>query len=329
MSIKLGVVMDPISSIKVVKDSTFAMLLEAQKRGWQLFYMEQQDLFMRDGTAYTRPRRLQVKDDVKDWFKLEALEEVELSELDILLMRKDPPFDMEFVMTTYFLERAEEAGVLVVNRPQGLRDASEKAFTAWFPQCCPPTLIARSASKIRAFLQEQGQIVLKPMDSMGGQSIFRMEHGNDNTNVIIETVTRLESRFVMAQKYIPEIATGGDKRILLIDGEPIPYALARMPPADDFRGNLAVGGKGVGRELSERDRWICEQVGPALREMRLYFVGIDVIGDYLTEVNVTSPTGIRELDRAFDLNISATLMDCLEKKLQSRRATGSSETFAG
>ncbi len=312
---RLGVVMDPIGSIKPVKDSTLAMLLEAQSRGWELNYMEQADLFVEDGHLRARVRRLSVSDDRQDWFRLDAPQQSALGELDVILMRKDPPFDMEYVYTTYLLGRAEEAGCLVVNRSASLRDVSEKAYTMWFPECCPPTLITRSMSEMRRFLQEQGAIVVKPLDGMGGRSIFVVRAGDANANVIFETLTDTEHRFAMAQRYIPEISTGGDKRILLIDGEPYPHALARIPPAGDNRGNLAVGATAEGRELTERDRWICARVGPVLRDKGIIFAGLDVIGDYLTEINVTSPTGIRELDGMYDENICGLLFDAIETRL--------------
>ncbi len=312
---RLGVVMDPIDSIKPVKDSTLAMLLEAQSRGWELNYMEQADLFVEDGHLRARVRRLSVSDDRQDWFRLDAPQQAALGELDVILMRKDPPFDMEYVYTTYLLGRAEEAGCLVVNRSASLRDVSEKAYTMWFPECCPPTLITRSMAEMRRFLQEQGAIVVKPLDGMGGRSIFVVRAGDANANVIFETLTDTEHRFAMAQRYIPEISTGGDKRILLIDGEPYPHALARIPPAGDNRGNLAVGATAEGRELTERDRWICTRVGPILRDKGIIFAGLDVIGDYLTEINVTSPTGIRELDGMYDENICGLLFDAIEARL--------------
>jgi glutathione synthase len=318
MSIRLGVVMDPIGSIKVSKDSTFAMLLEAQSRGWPLHYMEQGDLFLRDGQAFARHRALRLFDDTSHWYEWGGEATDPLSAFDVILMRKDPPFDMEYVYTTYLLERAEDAGVLVVNKPRSLRDANEKLFTAWFPQCTPPTLVTREPGRIRDFLVEHGDIILKPLGGMGGESVFRLRRGDSNTNVVIETLTVDETRFAMAQRFLPEIAQG-DKRILLIDGEPVPYALARIPAEGETRGNLAAGGTGVGVPLSERDRWICAQVGPILREKGLLFVGLDVIGDYLTEINVTSPTCIRELERLYDLHISARLMDVIAGRLSQRR----------
>lgn len=314
-TITLGVVMDPIEKIKVHKDSTFAMLLEAQRRGWALRYLEQGDLSLRDGRAFGRMRELEVFDDEERWFHFHGgRHDAPLEELDVILMRKDPPFDMEFVHTTYILERAESAGVLVVNRPRSLRDANEKLYTAWFPQCCAPTLVTRDATELRQFLADHVDIILKPLDGMGGASIFRVRGDDPNISVIIETMTEHGGRFAMAQKFIPEIESG-DKRILVIDGEPVPYALARIPAPGETRGNIAAGGRGEGLELSARDRWICNQVGPALRKHGLLFVGLDVIGDHLTEINVTSPTCIRELDALYGLNIAGTLLDRIEEAL--------------
>ena len=315
MTIRLGVVMDPIQAIKTHKDSTFAMLLEAQARNWDISYLEQHDLFLREDRGYGRVRELQVTDDRKEWYRFGGTATIPLDQLDVILMRKDPPFDMEYIYTTYLLEQVQNRGCLVVNRAQSLRDANEKLFTLRFPQCCPPTLVSRGSQGFRDFLEKHGDIILKPLGGMGGASIFRVRAGDPNINVIFETLTGDGSRFAMAQRYIPEISAG-DKRILLIDGKPVPYALARIPPPGETRGNLAVGGRGVGVPLSERDQWIAGQVGPELQRRGLVFAGLDVIGDYLTEINVTSPTCIRELDRQFDLNISALLLDCIEEKLQ-------------
>lgn len=311
MNIKLGVVMDPIESIQVKKDSTFAMLLEAQRRRWSIYYMQQQDVYYQQGQVYGRMSSLVVEDNPKKWFELGDSHDQPLSNLDVILMRKDPPFDIEYIYTTYLLELAEKNGVLVVNKPQALRDANEKFFTAWFPQCCPPTLVTRNAAQLREFLSQHQDVIFKPLEGMGGAAVFRVKQFDSNLNVIIETLTHHQSRYIMAQRYIPEI-TAGDKRILMIDGKPIDYALARIPPAGDNRGNLAIGGTGVGVALNERDRWICQQVGPTLRDKGLLFVGLDVIGDYLTEINVTSPTCIRQLDEIYQLNISGILMDCIE-----------------
>lgn len=313
--IRLGILMDPIQSINIKKDSSFAMLLAAQRRGWELLYMEQSDLFLRDGRIYAQVQRLHVIDDPAHWFDLDDAHVEPLDRIDILLMRKDPPLNMEFMYTTYLLELAEAAGTLVVNQPASLRDCNEKLYTAWFPQCCAPSLVSRQARQFREFLSEQGDIILKPLDGMGGASIFRVRQGDSNTSVILETLTDHGRRYAMAQRFIPEISAG-DKRILMIDGEPIPYALARIPAPGEARGNLAAGGRGEGVELSARDRWICEQIGPTLRAKGLYFVGLDVIGDYLTEINITSPTCIREIDNAFDTRIGERLMDAIAAKLQ-------------
>jgi glutathione synthase len=308
--LKTGVVMDPISGITTYKDSTFAMLLEAQRRGHEIWYMEPADLTIKDGLALGHMRRLSVRDNSADWFTLNESENRELATLDIILMRKDPPFDMDYVYTTYILDLAEKAGVTVVNRPQALRDANEKCFITHFPQCCVPALITRSSVEIKAFVQEQGLSVVKPLDGMGGESIFQVKPQDPNLNVILETITAKDRDLVMVQRYIPEI-TQGDKRILVVNGKPVPYALARIPGAGDFRGNLAKGGTGKGVALTERDYWICEQVAPELKRRGIVFAGLDVIGDWLTEINVTSPTCIRELDSEYGLNIAGDLFDAL------------------
>jgi glutathione synthase len=319
MAITLGVVMDPIDGIKFNKDSTLAMLQAAQSRGWELRYMEMSDLYSMDGVAMARMRPLQVYDDAQCWYSLDEAVEAPLHKLDVILMRKDPPFDMEYIYATYLLDQAESGGSLVVNRPQSLRDANEKVFTTHFPQCTTPTLISRRQEQLRSFVASHDEVILKPLEGMGGASIFKVSASDPNTSVILETLTEHGSRYAMAQRFIPEISDG-DKRILLIDGEPVPYALARVPASGELRGNLAAGGTGVGRELSERDRWICSQVAPKLREMGLIFVGIDVIGDYLTEINVTSPTCIRELDSLYGLDIGGQLMDAIEVRLNQSQA---------
>lgn len=302
--------MDPLGSLHLKKDSTLALLREAQARRWELHYLEQGDLYLRDGTVWGRTRPLTLALDHTPWFKLGAERDLKLNELDVILMRKDPPFDLEYLYSTQLLELAERAGVLVVNKPQSLRDANEKLAVAWFPQCAPPTLVTRNAARLRAFLAEHRDIILKPLDAMGGASVFRLRREDPNINVAIETLTARETRLTMAQRYIPEIAQG-DKRILLIDGQPVPYALARLPAPGETRANLAAGGHGEGRELSERDRWICAEVGPALRARGILFAGLDVIGEYLTEINITSPTCIRELDALYGLNIGAQLLDAI------------------
>lgn len=311
----LGVVMDPIESIQPSKDSTLAMLLAAQSRGWTLIYFRQNDLAVRDGAPLGDGLQIKVYDDTSRWYETGEQWAGALEELQVLLMRKDPPFDMEYIYTTYILELAEERGLLVINKPASLRDINEKVYTSWFPDCAPASLITRNLDELRRFLTEQQKIVVKPLDGMGGRSVFIVTDGELNSNVILETLTDNASKFTLAQRYIPEIAEG-DKRILLIDGSPIEYALARIPAPGESRGNLVMGAKAEGRELTQRDRWLCSRVGPILRAKGIVFAGLDVIGDYLTEINVTSPTGIRELDRAFGLNIADTLFDAIDRLLQ-------------
>lgn len=309
---KLGVVMDPIADIKVYKDSTFAMLLEAARRDYLIYYFELKDLILENGQAKGLAHILNVKDDPSHWFTLASTPQlIALETLDIILMRKDPPFDTEYIYATYILERAQALGVRVVNNPQSLRDANEKLFTAWFPECTPPTLVSRNYDVLLDFLDKHNEVVFKPPEGMGGNRVFYVKKNDLNTHVILETLTQHQTHYVIAQRYIPEIVQG-DKRILMIDGEPVPYALARIPQKGDLRGNLAAGASYEGRELTPRDRWICTQVGPKLREKGLLFVGLDVIGDYLTEINVTSPTCIRELDSLFNLRIAGILFDALE-----------------
>jgi glutathione synthase len=314
-TVRLGVVMDPIAAIHYAKDSTLAMLLAAQARGWTLFYMEQRDLSLRDGIARGRMRPLTVKADPQRWFELGEPRMQPLGDLDCILMRKDPPFDTEYIYTTYVLERAEEQGALVVNRPRGLRDVNEKVYTAWFPQCCAATLITRDMADMEAFLREHGKIVCKPLHGMGGRSIFVLEQGDKNMSVVFETLTDYGQRFAIVQRYLPQIVESGDSRVLLIDGEPVAYALARIPQAHDNRGNLAAGARGVGRPLEERDRWLASQIGPALQAQGMLFVGLDVIGGFVTEINVTSPTGIRELEKQFHIDIAGQLMSAIERRL--------------
>ena len=310
---QLGVVMDPIGGINPAKDSSLAMLLEAQRRGYALWYFEQQDVRLRNGVAQGSARALRVMDNKTEWFELGPREEIPLSALDLILMRKDPPFGTEYIYTTYLLERAELTGVLVVNKPQSLRDMNEKVYTAWFPQCCPQTVITRSMGDMRAFLAEHGRIVVKPLHGMGGRSIFVLSQGDNNANVVFETLTDYGQQYAMAQTFIPEISRG-DKRIIIVDGRPVSRVLARIPAADDNRGNLVAGAQPEVRELTERDEWICAQVGPVLRERGVLFAGLDVIGDYLTEINVTSPTGIREVQRFGGADIAALIWDAIERK---------------
>ena len=311
---RLGIVMDPIAGITPKKDSSLAMLLEAQARGCEISYMEQGGLWLDCGTAWGEMRPLEVADDPERWYALGEASRRPLAELDVILMRKDPPFDMEYVYSTYILGRAREAGCLVVNSPDALRDMNEKAYTAWFPDFVPRTVITRSMDTMRTFLDEVERMVVKPLDGMGGRSIFSVRKGESNTNVILETLTGHGHRYAMAQQFIPEI-TEGDKRVIIVDGAPVPYALARIPTEADGRGNLVMGAKGVGRELSERDREIATTVGAVLKREGVLFAGLDVIGDYLTEINVTSPTGIRELDREFGINIAGLLFDAIEARL--------------
>ena len=314
MSIRLGIVMDPIADISFKKDSSLAMLLAAQALGWQLFYMEQQDLYQKAGEARGKMRSLKVFNDARHWFDLEDELDQPLSSLNVILMRKDPPFDNEFIYSTYLLEQAEQAGVLIVNRPQSLRDCNEKIFATQFPQCTPPTLVSRRPDILREFADEQRDVILKPLDGMGGASIFRHRQGDPNLSVILETLTAHGTQQIMAQRYLPAI-TDGDKRILMIDGEPVPYCLARIPAHGETRGNLAAGGRGLAQPLSARDLEIARIVGPELRARGLLFVGLDVIGDHLTEINVTSPTCIREIDSAFDTRIAEQLMQVIAQKL--------------
>lgn len=316
MQINLGIVMDPLETISIKKDSSFAMLLEAQRRDWILWYMEMGGVFLLENRPMARMKQLRVRDDPEHWFDFVTQRTAPLDSLSSILMRKDPPFNMEYIYATYLLEQAETRGSLVVNRPAALRDANEKLYTSWFPQCTPATLVSRHRQDFHSFLEKHRDIILKPLGGMGGESIFRLTQGDPNTNVILETLTGKQSRYAMAQKFIPEISAG-DKRILVVDGEAVPWALARVPQAGENRGNLAAGGSAHGVELTQRDRWIVAQVAPRLREAGILFAGLDVIGDYLTEVNVTSPTCIRELDTIYNLNISAMLMDCIEKKLNT------------
>ncbi|MDP5003408.1 MAG: glutathione synthase [OM182 bacterium] len=317
MTVKLGVVMDPIADINVKKDTTLAMLLAAQRRGWELYYMEQSDLSLDQGLARATVRRLSVEDNPESWFEVGSPQDIALSDLDVVLMRKDPPFDMDFIYSTYILEAAQREGTLVVNDPRSLRDCNEKLFATQFPQCCPPLIAAASAARLKAFHAEHGDVIFKPLDGMGGASIFRVKAGDPNLSVIIETLTDHGRQQIMAQKFLPEIVDG-DKRILMVDGVPAEYGLARIPMSGETRGNLAAGGSGVAMPLTDRERWICSQVAPVLREKGLLFVGLDVIGDYLTEINVTSPTCVRELDRAHQLDIAGDLMEAIASKLAAR-----------
>jgi glutathione synthase len=318
MPLQVAVVMDPIGAIKIAKDTTFAMLLEAQRRGHRLHYVAPGGLAVADGRAVARMAELSVREDPAGWYTLGDYRTRSLAELDVVLMRVDPPVDADYLHDSLILGLAQAEGVLVMNDPQGLRDLNEKLAALLFPQCCPPTRVSRDAAALRLFVTEQGDAVLKPLDGMGGRSIFRAHAGDPNLNVILETLTNYGRHLVMAQRYLPEISAG-DKRILLVDGEPVPYCLARIPQGNEFRGNLAAGGRGEGRPLSERDRWIAGQVGPEMKRRGMLFVGLDVIGDYLTEVNVTSPTCVRELDQQFGLNIAADLFAAIEARIAQRR----------
>lgn len=312
--IKLGIVMDPIAHINIKKDSSFAMLLEAQRRGYELHYMEMADLYLNNGEARARTRLLSVEQNYDKWYEFGTEQDIALADLNVVLMRKDPPFDTEFIYATYILERAEEKGTLIVNKPQSLRDCNEKLFTAWFADLTPETLVTRNKAQLKAFWQQHGDIIMKPLDGMGGASIFRVKQDDPNIGVIAETLTELGSRYCMAQNYLPAIKDG-DKRVLVVDGEPVPYCLARIPQGGETRGNLAAGGRGEPRPLTESDWEIARRVGPTLKVKGLIFVGLDIIGDRLTEINVTSPTCIREIEAEFPVSITGMLFDAIEKRL--------------
>ncbi|NUY57507.1 glutathione synthase [Salinivibrio sp. EAGSL] len=312
---KIGVVMDPIEAISVKKDSTFAMMLAAQQRGWEIHTISMNDMSMLQGEPSARTQTVSVMDDPNHWYQVHQTQTLPLREFDAILMRKDPPFDTEYIYATYMLERAEEAGVVIVNKPQSLRDCNEKLYTAWFPEHTPTTLVTRRADEIRAFQAEHGDVILKPLDGMGGASIFRVKQGDPNIGVIIETLTEHGQRFCMAQTFVPDISNG-DKRILIVDGEPVPYCLARIPAEGETRGNLAAGGRGEARPLSETDWAIARAIAPTLKEKGLIFVGLDVIGDKLTEINVTSPTCIREIDAAYDISVGDILMEAIAQRCQ-------------
>ena len=315
---KLAVLMDPLERIKPYKDSTVAMIKKAKSLGWTCVYFTSADLFCRDGHAFACVHEISIGDEHSpDWATTKDLGEKPLSDFDIILMRKDPPFDNEFIYSTYILEAAQKQGTLVVNDPRSLRDCNEKIFATQFPQCCPPVLVSRDNARLRAFHQEHHDVIYKPLDGMGGSSIFRCRQDDPNVGVILETLTNYGTQTIMAQRYIPEISEG-DKRILVIDGEPVPYCLARVPAKGETRGNLAAGGTGIAQPLTEQDYWIVEQVAPTLKEKGLLFVGLDVIGKYLTEINVTSPTCAREIDKAYDTQIGTRLMDAIEARLSQR-----------
>ncbi|ATC99300.1 glutathione synthase [Pseudoalteromonas spongiae] len=314
MTIKLGIISDPIAGFNIKKDTGFAMMLEAQKRGYEIHYMEMNDLFLRGGQSFATSSVATVFDNTEKWYELEDKQTIALADLDVILMRKDPPFDTEYIYATYLLERAEQAGTLVINKPQSLRDANEKLFTAWFNEHTPDTLVTREQSHIRAFLEEHKDIILKPLDGMGGASIFRVKQDDPNIGVICETLTAHGSQYAMAQNYIPAIKDG-DKRVLVVNGEVIPYCLARIPQGGETRGNLAAGGRGEARPITDVERKIAEAVAPTLIEKGLIFVGLDIIGDKLTEINVTAPTCVKEIEAAFDISITGKLFDAIEQKV--------------
>jgi len=315
--VRLVVVMDPIEAINPAKDSTLAILLAAQARGWELFYAVLGDLWLRDGVAWGRLSPLRVFDDSRRWFERRPPVIGRLGDYEVILMRKDPPFDTEYIYSTYILDRARDQGALVCNNPQGLRDMNEKVYTAWFPECCAPTLITRDMGDMSEFLREHGKAVCKPLHGMGGRSIFVLEQGDKNRNVVFETLTDYGQRYAIVQRYIPQIVTGGDCRVILVDGEPIPFALQRVPDLEDHRGNLAAGARAESRPLNDRDRWLCSIIGPKMRAAGMIFVGLDVIGDYVTEINVTSPTGIRELNKKHDVDIGGTLVTAIAGALDA------------
>ena len=312
--IKIAVLMDDIKDIKPHKDSSLAMMLEATKRHWEIYTFDSRDLFAKEGQVFASCAKTHVFDDTQHWYEKEPETELALEDFNVILMRKDPPFDMNYIYATYFLEQAEKKGVLIVNKPQSLRDANEKFFALNFPHCIAKTLVSSNQKQLKSFINTQNVGVVKPLDGMGGKDIFKLEQGDDNINKVLDYLTHQGSVPIMAQEFLPEIVQG-DKRILLINGQPIDYALARMPAKGSFKGNLAAGATGVGQPLTGRDRYLCEQIAPTLKAKGLMFVGLDVIGDYITEINVTSPTCIRELDEQFNLNIAGVLFDAIEKAL--------------
>ena len=312
MTLNVGIVMDPIESIKPYKDSSLAMMLAAQKKGWKLHYILQSGLYLENSELFVDYQPIRVFDDNERWFETDEIAQMPANQLDVVLMRIDPPFNMEYIYTTYLLESLETQGCLNVNRPASLRDANEKLFATHFADCCTDTLVTRSPLKLRDFIQKHGDVILKPLDGMGGQSIFRVTPDDANLSVILETMLDFGRHTIMAQKYIAEISQG-DKRILMVDGRAVPYTLARIPASGETRGNIAAGGRGVAMQITEREQWIADRVGPVLKDMGILFAGLDVIGDYLTEINVTSPTCIREIDAQYDTDIAMQLMDCIEK----------------
>ena len=311
---KLGVVMDPIGSINFKKDSTLSILLEAQSRNHDLFYMEPTSLYLKEDGAHALTQSVKVRDDSQNWFELNENTKTDLTELDLVIMRQDPPFNSNYIYNTYVLEAAEKNGVLVINKPSSLRDCNEKVFVSEFPQCCTPFLVTSNKMLLRNFIEEHLDTVIKPLDGMGGSSVFRIRSLDPNIAVILENMTKDGFTKVMIQKYIPEISEG-DKRILLVDGLPMGGAIARVPAVGELRGNLAAGASAVAKSLTSKDKWICDQVGPRLKELGLTLVGLDIIGDYLTEINVTSPTCFREYKSLCDIDVASDLLNCLEKRL--------------
>jgi len=316
-SITLAVLMDDIASINPKKDSSFAMMLEAQSRDWAIYTFDIIDMFNLKGQVFANARKTFVTDSENDWYSCEEQKLLSLSNVDVIFMRKDPPFDMDYIYATYLLEQAENVGVMVVNKPSSLRDANEKLFALNFPDCIPETLVSSNIEQLIAFINDNEEVVVKPLDGMGGKDIYKLKTGDENINEVLLEITNQGQRYIMAQEFLAEIVHG-DKRILLINGIPIDYVLARFPKEGSFKGNLAAGAKGVGQPLTERDRYLCEKIAPMLIEKDLIFVGLDVIGDYITEINITSPTCIRELDKQFGLNISAQLLNAIEERLALR-----------
>lgn len=318
MTINLGVIMDPINTINISKDSTFAILLAAQRRNYIIYYMECKDLYLYKGKACAMARIIHLQKNNQKWFDFISKKNISLSRLDVILMRKNPPFNMDFIYSTYILEFAERIGTLVINKPQSLRDCNEKLFACWFPDLTAPTLVTKNTYQIKKFQKKYQDIILKPLGEMGGSSIFRIQPNDPNFSVIIETMTKNETTFCMLQNYLPQIKDG-DKRILIVNGKPIPYCLARIPKKGETRGNLAVGGTGRPQILSPTDKKISYQIGPILKKKGLLLVGLDIIGDKITEINVTSPTCICELENFYSISITNIFLDAIEKILTKNK----------
>lgn len=317
---KIAVLMDDIANINPKKDTSLAMMLEAMHRGWKVWTFDTTDLFADKRGVYACTSQTSVTDNLEHWFEKQPNQAMPLNYFDVILMRKDPPFDMNYIYATYFLEQAEKQGVLVVNKPQSLRDANEKLFAFNFPHCMPETLVSSNKAQINAFINKQETAVVKPLDGMGGRDIFKFQTGDDGINIILKRLTNNGKQPIMVQKFLPDIVKG-DKRILLINGDPIDYCLARIPAKNNFKGNLAAGATGVGQPLSKHDYYLCEQIAPTLKAKGLMFVGLDVIGNYITEINVTSPTCICELDEQFNLNIAGVLLDAIEQRVSKKIST--------